>query len=468
MEASHQACFNTPKGPICCSEFDSTCQECDSNEICAHKCVQLGNKTGCICDENYVGVPGTKNAECFPSNNAAKEKLLVFLSDNHIQALNLFTNTNFTVKNYPDNFGFWATALTAFQDHVYHVHSYPDAPPGKENQTITIKDAVPYTSVFKTSITKNETHEIMKVGTEEISTKINSLAVDWITHNIYFATYNFILVCSNDCRICEQMKSGGAQFINLASRLGLMFWVSDDRSKLMKSSMDGSDQISIFNFSPTLLKTNYLKLDMMTVDELTERIYWRTHYDDNIIHSVNFNGGKKEVRPLKFKLYYWESEFTHGSDYLYWDMGIYYEEEFFFIVPDPDGTFDRRICSIENRTNTLAARFPVPKKYGENYKFRKGSEYRPKMLYVYNPHLQFTKIRNPCPASCAGLCLTRPSLSKGLLNYTCLNETTFMRPTKIYNTGSNIRTETLKISSIVVMCGFLLRRYLNNYNSDMF
>ncbi|XP_065210677.1 low-density lipoprotein receptor-related protein-like isoform X2 [Planococcus citri] len=118
VNTSEIACFKTPNGPLCCSEFDSLCQECDSkNDICDHKCVQFVNNTGCFCDENYVGGFGdVRNSKCWPKNNMVKGVTLLYWTNRKFRSMNVFTHTDYVTKELT----YECTASSAAHDYTYY------------------------------------------------------------------------------------------------------------------------------------------------------------------------------------------------------------------------------------------------------------------------------------------------------------------------------------------------------------
>ncbi|XP_065214167.1 vitellogenin receptor-like [Planococcus citri] len=390
VKSSQIACFKSPNGPLCCSEFDSIyCQECDSrNDICDHKCVQLVNTSysGCFCDENYVARFGDiRNSKCWPQNNMVNGITLLYWTNRRFRSRNLFTHTDYVLKELT----YECTASTAAHDYSYYAID--------ENFRSNLvysdyfhNDSTPKNKrIFKMStISKDEPHEVIK--SDE---KIVSLAVDWITNNIYYSTSSSLSVCSNDGRICKQLKSGDISIVTLAPKFGLMFWVAPlgwDLYYVVKSSMDGSSE-KYFN------DVNIMEAagTMLVADELTERLYfYRTGFrSGSQIRSVTFKGDQMKV-------------WTFDSDM---HFGTVFENEIFFISNDQN-----RISSMNLKTKIVSQRVTIDKSLYPNDVINK--------LHVYNPLLQRTKIPNPCPASCSGLCLLRPSSSKGFLNYTCLND----------------------------------------------
>ncbi|XP_065215610.1 vitellogenin receptor-like [Planococcus citri] len=414
QESSHKVCFQTSNESVCCSEYNSTCKECDFNNKCDHKCVQFANQTGCFCDEHYIGVPGTQNSKCQPSNVALKEKLLLFSTSHEIKAIKLSTNDNSTVKMIENRDNYYFTALTAFQDYVYYATreaqpalrevAYPFNVSDHENKTATLIGYTNHpantTTIFKTSINSEETHELIKFHFDDV--EVTSLAVDWVTNNIYLTTELFLSVYSQDGSIYKDLKHGNTTCINLAPAFGLMFWAQIERIEriernltseymnhsLVKSSMDGSDE--------TILITSDSSVEVVTVDESSGRVYWYCS-SSRKVQSVNFDGGDRRSRSLDSPIY---------------GPSVYFEREIFFIQ------LGNKIVSVHKDTKAVTLRFPVLKEVLYNNRFDNTSD-NLRLLYMYNPKLQRVNIQNPCPESCTGLCLTRPSLSENVLNYTC-------------------------------------------------
>ncbi|XP_065210732.1 vitellogenin receptor-like [Planococcus citri] len=390
LKASQIACFKTPDGPLCCSEFDALCQECDSkNDICDHKCVQFVNNTGCFCDENYVGGVGDiRNSKCWPKDNTVKGVTLLYWTDRKFRSTNLFTHTDSVSKELT----YECTASTAAHDYAYY-STDKNLRIDRSNNYFYEGSSRQKKRIFKMSaISNDEPQEI--INSDE---KIVSLAVDWITNNIYYSTSSSLSVCSNDGKICKQLKSGDITFVTLAPRFGLMFWVAPKwdsgsfKSYLTKSSMDGSDEN---HFDDLIMES----CTMMVADELTERLYFyksgfelRSYVSE--IRSVTFKGDHMKV-------------WTFDSHMHFITV---FENNVFFISNDLS-----RISSMNLKTKIVSPRVSIDRNGYSRDLINK--------LHVYNPLLQRTKIPNPCPASCSGLCLLRPSSSKGFLNYTCLKE----------------------------------------------
>ncbi|XP_065209280.1 vitellogenin receptor-like [Planococcus citri] len=363
-------CFPSPRGSTCLSNNNTRqvssldLQECGPDAVCDQKCVMYEGIERCSCKENYRGKPGTKGKECV--SHVSYENLLLYSTSKEIKLLNFTANETRVIRK-----DVQCTCLAAAGDYLYY----------------GIEDKKYKGYVYKSSIRTGETDLIINT-TYKGSARIYTIDIDWITGNIYFSTNQFIGVCSEDGAFCTRVKSLGEAdlcHIGLAPRSGLLFTAMGavfhhhPYSRILKTSMDGSNQIPIYDGDiPHPIS--------LTVDESSEKVFW-IDSDLGEIQSIGFGGKnwKKIFRSSPFNV------FTISA-------------------------FESSLFWTEENKNTIGMNFDNSTKF-----IIDKNATSVKYLYAFNPVLQRNKISNPCTNSgCNGLCLLRPSSDEGFLNFTCL------------------------------------------------
>lgn len=155
-----------------------------------------------------------------------------------------------------------------------------------------------------------------------IDSSILSIAVDYITDNVYFTSNQSLSVCSKKGEICVQMKCCNVSYVALAPKfrwvfvsiseqityLGVylghclltrtldpnrwMFYVkaSDlpNENFIMKSNMDGSNE-------NVLIDGTLRGVTAIAVDESFSRLYWLDHTSRIIVQSISLHDYRMEV-----------------------------------------------------------------------------------------------------------------------------------------------------------------------------
>ncbi|XP_065204428.1 vitellogenin receptor-like [Planococcus citri] len=370
-------CFPSPHGSMCLqdnntSEFSPllvlVLQECDpADTLCDQKCVMYEGTERCSCTENYRAKPGTKGQECI--SDVSCENLLLYSTDNEIKLFNFTANEARVIRK-----NVKCQGLAAAGDYFYYGTT----------------DDNNKAHVHKVSMmTGGETDLI--IDTCNGSTKIYDIDIDWVTGNIYFSTDRCVGVCSREEEFCTRVSPTLSQVdvchIGLAPRSGLLFtsvgtvWHHYSDARILKSSMDGSNQILFYEHRGKILHPISL-----TVDELSEKVFW-IDPDLGEIDCIQFDG--KNWRRI------FQSRQLHVFAISEFENNLFWTEENKNIIG----------MHLKNTTDLIIDQNATSVKY----------------LYAFNPVLQHNKISNPCTNSaCKGLCLLRPSSDKGFLNFTCL------------------------------------------------
>lgn len=125
--------------------------------------------------------------------------------------------------------------------------------------------------------------------------KIRTLAVDWITENIYFliemySTYSWIQVCTANRKFCTLLTNRLMQnpkTFALSPADGLLFWIEQKSNYnyiIAKSFMDGS--------FPSVIELNLQSATSLAVDVPVKRLYY---IQKNRIFSLRFDGTDKQI-----------------------------------------------------------------------------------------------------------------------------------------------------------------------------
>ncbi|XP_065219395.1 vitellogenin receptor-like isoform X2 [Planococcus citri] len=265
-------CLPSPHGSLCLcnnyttSEISVLCeqlQECDPYNHCDQKCVLYEETERCSCRENYRGKPNTKGQKCI--SDVSYENLLMYSTNNEIKLFNFTANGAFVIRKDVECKG-----LAAAGDYFYY---------GTADKNRGY--------VHKTSMVTEETELII----ETYSPIIFSIDVDWITGNIYFSTDQSLGVCSKEDEFCAELKSlivSDLCHLSVAPHSGFLFYSLGpiqhwyQHSRIMKASMDGSNERILY-------MRNLRRPIALTVDELSEKVYWMDS-DLSEIQSIQFDG----------------------------------------------------------------------------------------------------------------------------------------------------------------------------------
>ncbi|XP_065210729.1 vitellogenin receptor-like isoform X2 [Planococcus citri] len=421
-------CLPSPHGSLClCNNYTSSeisvlceqLQECDPYNHCDQKCVLYEGRERCSCRENYRGKPNTKGQKCI--SDVSYENLLLYSTNNEIKLFNFTANGAFVIRKDVECKG-----LAAAGDYFYY---------GTADKNTGY--------VHKTSMVTGETD----LTIETYSPIIFSIDVDWITGNIYFSTDQSLGVCSKEEEFCAELKSlivSDSCHLSVAPHSGFLFYSLGpiqhwyQHSRIMKASMDGSNERILY-------MRNLRRPIALTVDELSEKVYWMDS-DLGEIQSIQFDGKN------------WRTLFVGSQVHI-------------FTI----NKFEGNLFWSEESKNTIGLNFET----NTNMKLIHDKNATSiKYLYAFNPVLQRNRISNPCKNSgCKGLCLLRPSSSKGLIDFTCMcdNMTSSSRKHWCNNPSAHVkwRFETdfeyeirspqsegrfkwLKVISLVIIFSFLI------------
>ncbi|XP_065210731.1 vitellogenin receptor-like [Planococcus citri] len=413
-------CHNYTRDPTDPSLLCEQLKECGEHNHCDQKCVLYEGIDRCSCRENYLGVPNTKGEKCI--SDVSYENLLLYSTNNEIKLFNFTANGAFVLRKDVECKG-----LAAAGDYFYY---------GTADKNTGY--------VHKTSMVTGETD----LTIETYSPIIFSIDVDWITGNIYFSTDQSLGVCSKEEEFCAELKSlivSDSCHLSVAPRTGFLFYSLGSvqhwyqHSRIMKASMDGSNERVLYG-------RNLRHPIALTVDELSEKVYWMDS-DLGEIHTIQFNGKN------------WRSLFVGSQVHI-------------FTI----NKFEGNLFWTEESKNYIGLNFETDTKL-----IHDKNATSVKYLYAFNPVLQsnrFSHISNPCKNSgCKGLCLLRPSSSKGLIDFTCMcdNMTSSSRKHWCNNPSAHVkwRFETdfeyeirspqsegrfkwLKVISLVIIFSFLI------------
>lgn len=254
------------------SSVESQEHPCDQFGTCSQGCKATSSGYQCTCASNFVLQDDNKS--CKPINF---DPILVY-SPYHEDAevLNLNTNdTNvFTTVDYAGVGE--ASSITYDGELIYFLNNYRD---GR-----MIFKVHPNLYMPRAALT-------VKPGNE-----VRSVAVDWLTKNLYFVFYGkgTITACTNDGKHCKQIIGNGAAGrsqrifqIVLDPPKAQIFWTSTaDNSYIGTSSMDGSN--------PRILIDNIEEPISFTSDAPNGRLYWFNRRSLKV-ETVNMNGRDHRV-----------------------------------------------------------------------------------------------------------------------------------------------------------------------------
>ncbi|XP_064556763.1 vitellogenin receptor Yl isoform X2 [Drosophila montana] len=256
MPASGPECF-CPDG-FRLLKFKDKCEdinECqERDDLCSQRCENTSGGYRCACDAGY---------ELDASNNHTCHALDI--GSGKQSALLLYT-TQVTVM------GMHLTQQTHQRNHVFSVAT---------NLSKVIGVAFDGDHIYWTNI-QNEAESIVRARADGSMAEIlltsgldapEDLAVDWLTHNIYFSDniMRHIAVCSNDglsCVVLVTQDVHQPRSLALWPQRGQMFWTDwGNKPMIARASMDGTRSQPIV--ADNIHWPNGIALDMHQ-----ERIYW--------------------------------------------------------------------------------------------------------------------------------------------------------------------------------------------------
>ncbi|XP_023164142.2 putative vitellogenin receptor isoform X1 [Drosophila hydei] len=228
------------------------CQE--RQDLCSQRCENTSGGYRCTCDAGYE-LDDSNNRTCHAINSGTEKQ----------PPLLLYT-TQMTVM------GMHLTPQSKDRHHIFSVAT---------NLTKVIGVAFDGDHVYWTNI-QNEAESIVRAHADGSMAEIlltsgldapEDLAVDWLTHNIYFSdnVMRHIAVCSNDGLSCVVLVTEDVhqpRSLALWPQRGQMFWTDwGNKPMIARASMDGKHSQPIV--SDNIQWPNGIALDMHQ-----ERIYW--------------------------------------------------------------------------------------------------------------------------------------------------------------------------------------------------
>ncbi|XP_065210708.1 vitellogenin receptor-like [Planococcus citri] len=408
--------FNTPNGPMCfCDpknpEMKNLCKEiepCKKEHTCSQRCLQFRSKMFCSCYENYIFTEVRSSSGFICVSKVSYDNLLAYSTSTAIKIVNMTSGENIFTKKKVQ-----CGDIAGTRDHLYYT-TYDDS----DRKTI-----------YKTSISSGATTKVIRS-----KSSIVSMALDYITGNLYFTTNTSLAVCSSDVKICMQLKCCNVRHVALAPKFGLMFYMKksdyQDEKFIMKSAMDGSNE-------DYLVDGGFAHFTPLAVDESTRKLYW-SQLEEHEIWSLSFDEEYGDLRSIKYHgvLKY----FTVLDSELFftklWDNEIYRVENVEryakYIKKDREAgpvivDFSYQIydSANENRRSPPVGKYSPVRiiTYSDSNATRlvdNNVTFAIRNLYAYNSQWNALS-KNPCSkTSCNGLCLIRGPSSMNTSNYVCV------------------------------------------------
>ncbi|XP_065210726.1 very low-density lipoprotein receptor-like [Planococcus citri] len=383
MKKCPNAYFVTANGPQClCDSNDnqstpmcSNIGPCARYSNCEQRCIKFKANSQCSCFEGFHPVNGSNGVNC--RNNVWYGNAVLYATMLKIKMLNVTSKSTIIVQNEVHN----CTALTAANNNLYYA-------------TTLLNN---YGSISKSSITAYAKSETLI----KTSSPIISVAIDYITNNIYYTSNNSLTVCTNNGQICKLLKCCDIGAVALAPKSGWVFYLkahsmySANSVLLMKSNMDGSNE--------TIFSDDVYRGDVsIAVDESESKLY---------LLAVTDGYYKAKVERISFDAEFKESVDTRKVR----SLTVLTNDTFFIIDQRNDIYHTKELRDLRN-TNDDSNAF-----------FRDNSTSTTKFLYGYNYLLQRSDT-NPCQkSSCRGICLTKPAISSysaATLTYSCVCDNT--------------------------------------------
>ncbi|XP_065210719.1 prolow-density lipoprotein receptor-related protein 1-like isoform X3 [Planococcus citri] len=242
------------------------------------------------------------------------------------------------------------------------------------------------------------------------NSSIISIAIDYITENVYFTTNESLSVCSKGGEICLQLKCCDVSYVVLNPKNGTMFYTkSSDKPNerlLMRSYMDGNHE-SVF------IDGSFPDIVPVAVDEEFYRLYW---LEGNRIHSISLHDKTIDVRSIVQKR---DIRFNHAL------KSLTILDEIVFYTSQRDNkiyqaeNLERFVKSAEEKSGRAYYDYYERPLQDNNYTLHTDADGTISIIDVksYNAIRQLAaKAKNPCNSSCKGLCLLR-SVSRFSLYY---------------------------------------------------
>ncbi|KAG5309863.1 VGR protein, partial [Acromyrmex insinuator] len=222
---------------FCFADID----ECQIYGVCDQECINTPGSYSCRCQTDYFLQKDKKTCKAI-----AGEAMIVFSAKTEIIGMYLDSHIIFIIAKHLNR----VIGVAMNNDHIY----WSDIEKDKE--------------VIVRSTPQNKHEVIVMMGLKEIST----IAVDWITQNIYFTDtgYNRIGVCKDDGTYCtilinDTEKPTGLVLLPTHGKIYWCDWSSNPH--IAVAGMDGKN-IRIF------VSKNLKAPQSLTIDYPTNRLYW--------------------------------------------------------------------------------------------------------------------------------------------------------------------------------------------------
>lgn len=280
MARCNYGCKRTPSGPICICKpgyvidhniNNYTCIDIDECKIygkCSQGCVNTAGAYKCTCETGYILQDDMKTCKA-----DGGEATLIFSTNTEVRAVYLESKIYFTAA-----VNLTRVAAVALNEDYFYCSS-------------TIEARTPYHIAEDETIVKGiigGKHEVIVTGGLG---KVTSLAVDWITGNIYFTdeSNKHIGVCNSNGTYCTVLiiEQSNPTSIALLPTSGIMFWTDVIISHIEMAGMDGKNR-SLF------LNQNITWPTSITIDQPNNRLYW-LDIKRELIESVRLDGTDRRV-----------------------------------------------------------------------------------------------------------------------------------------------------------------------------
>ncbi|XP_067215016.1 vitellogenin receptor-like isoform X2 [Linepithema humile] len=346
------ACFCPPGYKL---QENNTCtdiDECQTYGICDQGCENLPGSYKCFCHPDYSLQDDKKT--CIADG---QEAILLFSTKTDIFEYYFGSQKHFNVVKNLDHI----VDVVVNEDYLYWSEV-------KGNESSVIK---------RFNIHTREKHETIIAGLH----KVTSLAVDWITGNIYFTDSGYFRIgACNDkgtyCTVVIDTHNREPRSLVLLPTKGLMYYFEEEINVTKEIKVVGMDGKNM----TTLFKPEFFT-EALAIDYPNNRLYWLTK---GAIQSVKLDGTDER------KILYFPSmsaiSFTVFENKLYWSDSEYNS------IRSCDKFFGKD-CKILLRTMNNAI------SYG---------------MHIDHPAMK-SKVSNPCHTNpCSQLCLLNRNNS-----YTC-------------------------------------------------
>ncbi|XP_065210720.1 low-density lipoprotein receptor-related protein 2-like [Planococcus citri] len=343
-------------------------KDCTSESRCDQRCSKYKNRILCSCFEDYVEVAVSNGFKCRSKQHYGTR--LIYSTSNQIKSLNATTKRTIVIKK-----DVQTQVLAAALDTVYYT---------------TYRDMSK--SIYRIS---KDTYSAQKML--DSNSPIVSIAVDYITENVYFTSNGSLSVCSKKGEICLQLICCNVSYVVLNPKNGTMFYtkLADKPNErfLMRANMDGSRETIYVDGS-------FPDITPIAVDEEFYRLYW---LEGNKIHSISLHDKTIKKREVQFNHALDKSLSVLDGIMFYAtqrENKIYQEEN-----------LERFVKSADKKRDEYFDYYEYERRLEDsNYTLHTDTESTISIVDVkaYNYVRQLAaKAKNPCGSSCSGICLLR-------------------------------------------------------------